>query len=138
MRLTLDMHDYDYQTSGQIYRDDRGFILDCGEGEFKAIQTIFSRKGSIRSNHYHLKGGHLLHVISGKMRYRERAVGSDAISERIIYPGQSIFTGPMLVHETEFLEDTFMVCAATVSRDGENYAADLVREALIPLAHHPV
>ena len=111
-----------------IYEDERGTITDVAEGEFKVIQMIFSRKNSVRSNHYHLKGGHLLYVVSGLMLYRERPVESGYITEKTVHPGESIFTGPMIVHETRFYEDTVLVCAATVSRAGSAYDEDLVRE----------
>lgn len=117
------------------YADERGKILDVAEMDFKALQIITSKKGSIRSNHYHKVGGHLLYVMSGKMRYLERAVGADypVTSESIISAGESVFTGPMVAHTTEFLEDTVMVCAATVNRSDGAYDADLVRvEALCP------
>lgn len=115
------------------YEDERGYISEVAEGEYKAIQMIFSKKGSIRSNHYHKEGGHLLHVISGKMRYLEKEVGRDypIHDEKIISAGESIFTGPMMAHATEFLEDTLMVCAATRNRADGAYQDDLVPCKLI-------
>lgn len=109
-----------------IFKDERGEIIEVAEGDFKAIQIITSKKGSIRSNHYHKRGGHLLYVISGKMRYIE--VPGE---ERIVGPGESIFTGPMTPHATEFLEDTLMVCAATLNRSDGAYEEDLVRVKIL-------
>jgi quercetin dioxygenase-like cupin family protein len=111
-----------------IYKDERGEIIDVAEMDFKALQIITSKKGTIRSNHYHKVGGHLLYVLSGKMRYIEREVGRDypVTEERIINAGESVFTGPMLAHATEFLEDTVLVCCATVQRSGAAYGDDLV------------
>ena len=114
-----------------VYADERGKIIDVGEGEYKAIQMIFSNKGSVRSNHYHKRGGHLLYVVSGRMRYLERPVEGGEVSERVIERGGSVFTGPMLVHATEFLEDTVLVCAATLSREGDGYGDDTVREVIL-------
>ena len=74
----------------------------------------------------------MLYVVSGKMRYLERkAASSEAISERFISTGESVFTGPMLAHATEFLEDTVLVCCATMIRSGASYADDMVREVLL-------
>lgn len=111
-----------------IYKDERGEIIDVAEMEFKSLQIITSKKGSIRSNHYHRGGGHLLYVLSGKMRYIEREVGPSypVTQERIIIAGDSVFTGPMLAHATEFLEDTVLVCCSTVKRSGAAYSDDLV------------
>jgi quercetin dioxygenase-like cupin family protein len=114
-----------------VYTDERGSIFDVAEGDFKAIQVITSKKGSIRSNHYHKVGGHILFVVSGRMRYLEAPVGVGEVKETIVEQGQSIFTGPMMVHATEFLEDTVLVCGATVSRADGAYEGDLVRVELL-------
>lgn len=114
-----------------VFTDERGAIIEVAEGDFKAIQMIVSRKGSIRSNHYHKRGGHLLYVVSGRMRYLERAVPVGELTERIVEAGESILTGPMMLHATEFLEDTVMVCAATLNRADGAYESDLVREVLL-------
>lgn len=112
-----------------IFEDERGYIQEVAEGDFKAIQMIFSKKGSIRSNHFHRTGGHLLYIISGKMRYIEQEVGRDypVRAESVMGAGESMFTGPMMAHACEFLEDTLLVCAATVNRADGAYQDDLVR-----------
>jgi quercetin dioxygenase-like cupin family protein len=110
-----------------IYKDERGEIIDVWEGDFKALQLIFSKKGTVRSNHYHKTGGHLLHVLKGKMRYLEKPVDGGEIEDTIINEGDSVFTGPMLIHTTEFLENTVLICCATAKRSGSAYDDDLVR-----------
>lgn len=117
------------------YKDERGEIIEVAEGEFRAIQIITSKKGSIRSNHYHKKGGHLLYVLSGKMRYVEHWPEPDCpvvlVTEKIVSAGESIFTGPMIPHATEFLEDTVLVCAATITRADGAYEEDLVKVQIL-------
>lgn len=116
-----------------IYADERGEIIDVGEGEFKAVQVITSKKGSIRSNHLHKRGGHLLYVLEGRMRYVERhSEGEGAvITDQVINQGESVFTGPGVAHATEFLADTVLVCASTLSRAEGAYEEDLVRVNLL-------
>ena len=115
----------------KVFKDERGAIFNVAEGDFKAIQVITSKKGAIRSNHYHKVGGHILFVISGRMRYLEHPAGGGILKETIVEQGESIFTGPMMVHATEFLEDTVMVCGATVHREDGAYEDDLVRVTLL-------
>lgn len=111
------------------YVDERGKIIDVSDMEFHGLQIIESKKGSIRSNHYHRKGGHLLYVVSGKMEYEERTL--DGIgSNQIVSAGESIFTGPMIAHKTTFLEDTILVCCPTLKRTDNGYQSDLVRYEL--------
>ncbi len=107
------------------FTDDRGEITEISEMDFKALLMIFSKKGAIRANHYHKTGGHLVYIISGKMRYVEEG------AEAIMGPRESVFTGPDIPHAMEFLEDTLMVCASTVNRADGAYEDDLVRVKLI-------
>jgi len=110
-----------------IYKDERGEIIDVAEMDFKALQIITSKKGSVRSNHYHKTGAHLLHVLSGKMRYIEKAVNGIFQRDAIYETGESVFTPSMMIHTTEFLEDTVLICCATAKRSGSAYDDDLVR-----------
>jgi quercetin dioxygenase-like cupin family protein len=121
-----------------IYEDDRGKIIDVTDMEFHGLQIIHSKKGSVRSNHYHKKGGHLLYVVSGKMKYEEYQVGDawiyvkgktehNTYTEKTINAGESVFTGPMTIHKTTFLEDTVLVCCSTMKRTDGAYEEDLVR-----------
>jgi quercetin dioxygenase-like cupin family protein len=112
------------------YKDARGKIIDVTDMEFHGLQIIESKKGSVRSNHYHKKGGHLLYVISGKMKYEERYLDSQAITETVYHAGESVFTGPMIAHKTTFLEDSVIVCCPTLKRTDNGYLNDLVRVEL--------
>lgn len=111
-----------------IYADDRGEIIDVAELDFQALQIITSKKGTVRSNHFHKQGGHLLYVLEGSMFYLECEPGDypNAV-KRVVGKGESVFTGPMRAHRTEFLQDTVLVCASTLNRAGGAYDADLVR-----------
>ena len=108
-----------------IYRDERGEIADIAEGDFKSLQLITSKKGSIRSNHFHKTGGHLLYVLSGSMRYVEKQF--PFISEKVVSAGESVFTGPQVPHACEFLEDTVLICGSTLPRSAGAYEADTVK-----------
>lgn len=109
------------------YEDERGRIIDVSDMEFHGLQIIESKKGSVRSNHYHKKGGHLLYVISGHMLYEERPVEGGKTKKFIVKTGESIFTGPMIIHRTTFPVNTVMVCCPTLKRTDGGYQDDLVR-----------
>lgn len=117
-----------------MFEDERGWIKDVSDLRFEGLQMIFSKKGSVRSNHYHKKGGHLLYVVSGKMAYMETPANEtgpprfDAkVSKTIVSAGECIYTGPLLLHATHFLEDTLLVCLPTMKRTEGGYQDDLVR-----------
>lgn len=109
------------------FKDERGEIVEVAEGDFKEFLMISSKKGSIRANHYHLKGGHLCYIVSGKMRYAESDHHYGQPSSRIVGAGEAVFTGPIVPHAMEFLEDTLMVCLSTLKRSDGDYEKDLVR-----------
>ena len=57
--------------------DDRGGIariVDKNKISIRAILRITSKKGSIRSNHYHKNDYHYLYIESGKCEYSEKPV----------------------------------------------------------------
>ena len=49
--------------------DERGSIQSLVNFPMKNLSLISSKKGSIRSNHYHLKDSHYIYVLDGKMEY---------------------------------------------------------------------
>jgi quercetin dioxygenase-like cupin family protein len=81
------------------FYDERGFIHNAAK-----TSIIFSKAGSVRSNHQHKEGWHHLLVVSGQMRYREKCE-----NDRMYGPGQMVFTGPGVAHRTEFPEDTVLI-----------------------------
>ena len=57
---------------GSSFVDDRGIIQNIINQSFNHVGMITSKKGSVRSNHYHLKNSHYMYILSGKMEYWER------------------------------------------------------------------
>ncbi len=127
--------------------DQRGSIVTIASGDFKCVQLIESKKGAIRSNHMHKKGGHWLYVLKGRMLYREYGVHPENLvkdhndfevlvppSPRVTWDkvmmveaGEKVWTGPWIYHQTEFLEDTTLVSCAITPLDHESYEADTIR-----------
>lgn len=115
-------------------KDERGEIVNVAAGDFKAVQIITSKAGSVRSCHYHKKGGHWLYVLSGRMLYREVKVSSDPNpgwdKTFEVRAGEKVWTGPMVIHKVEFPEDTVLVSCAITPLDTESYETDTVRDPL--------
>lgn len=112
------------------YLDARGVIIDVSDMHFEGLQIIHSKKDSVRGNHYHKLGGHLIYVISGKMEYIEAEFDSMVLTKQIVGAGESVFTGPLVTNKCTFLEDTVMVLCSTLKRTDGGYLADLVRRIL--------
>jgi quercetin dioxygenase-like cupin family protein len=100
--------------------DERGEIRNV-----EHVAFIYSAKGTVRSNHYHRTNWHYLHVINGRMRYTERAVGGGDDVDFVVGTGGVVFTPPNREHRTEFLEDTLIISYAGM-KPGGDYEADTV------------
>src|SRR2546425_5180897 len=112
--------------------DERGKIQPLVDFPMKNVSLIFSKRGSVRSNHYHKTDWHYMYVLSGSFEYHFRRAGSSAEPERMILRvGELIFTPPHEEHATVFLEDTEIVVASRNVRDQTVYEHDVKRVVLV-------
>lgn len=108
--------------------DERGWIENIAFGEFRCVGLIFSKAGSVRSNHWHKTDSHVLYVLSGEMHYYERDLDGEYGPEPVVLQaGQSYYTGPRLVHRTFFPVDTVLISCSKNPRDHESHESDVVR-----------
>lgn len=113
----------------QSFRDVRGSIDKfLPSVDIKDFLRITSTAGSVRANHFHKKDYHICILTKGKMKYYERPVGLETKPFALtILPGDVFYTGPMLEHAMEFLEDSEFWCFSHLSREQEDYEKDTVR-----------
>lgn len=114
-------------------RDDaRGYIQSIVNFPVKNVSIIFSKKNSLRSNHYHRTDWHYMYVMSGSADYYYRMVGSQEKPQKIVLrKGDLVFTPPMEEHATVFLEDCELLVMSRNPRDQASYESDVVRVQLI-------
>ena len=118
------------------FTDERGditAILDDGIVNIRSTLIITSKKGAVRANHYHKEDSHYCYLLSGKMKYFEKAIDApdSEMEEVVLETGDMIFSPPMRAHAMEFLEDTVWVVLATKSRKDGAYEHDTVRVKVI-------
>jgi oxalate decarboxylase/phosphoglucose isomerase-like protein (cupin superfamily) len=114
------------------HADERGSIQSIVNFPMKNVSLITSKKGSVRSNHYHVTDWHYMYVLRGSFDYYYRPTGSDdkpAVTR--VSAGEMIFTPPMEDHATVFLDDTDMIVVSRNPRDQESYEADVRRVLLV-------
>ena len=112
--------------------DARGAIQSIVNFPMKNLSIISSRKGSVRSNHYHVTDWHYMYVLKGSFDYYYRPTGSEEEpSVTRVEAGEMIFTPPMEDHATVFLDDTEMLVVSRNPRDQESYESDVRRVTLI-------
>lgn len=116
----------------EAHTDDRGAIQSLVNFPMKNLSLITSRKGSVRSNHYHVTDWHYMYVLSGSFDYYYRPAGNAGQPKVVrLNAGEMVFTPPMEDHATVFLEDTQLIVASRNPRDQESYESDVVRVTLV-------
>jgi len=114
------------------HSDDRGTIQSLVNFPMKNLSLISSKKGAVRSNHYHLTDWHYMYVLSGSFDYYFRPTNSDEELQCLrVKACEMIFTPPMEDHATVFLEDCDLLAISRNPRDQEAYEEDVRRVIII-------
>ena len=111
-----------------IFINDKGRIINILFEPVQSVAIIESKRGSIRSNHYHKSDAHWLYVVSGSMMYYERDLDGSNRIEIVVNAGEMVFSDAMKIHKTKFLEDSVLISMAKKIRDHEHHEEDVVRE----------
>lgn len=114
--------------TGKVFRDERGYLLKILDKGFSSCIEIFSKKGSIRANHYHKKDEHFCYVLKGEILffYRNRKKGSK-LNYKIMKKGDLFFTTYNQDHLAYFLKTTHFLSYSSRKRTKIDYENDLVR-----------
>lgn len=114
--------------TGKVFKDERGYLLKILDKGFSSCIEIFSKKGSIRANHYHRKDEHFCYVLKGEILffYRNRKKGSK-LNYKIMKKGDLFFTTFEQDHMAYFLKSTHFLSYSSRKRSQFDYEKDLVR-----------
>jgi len=109
------------------FTDERGTIQNILNKTFNHTAIITSKKGCVRSNHYHKQNSHYIYLISGEIEYWERDINNDNKEMIVCKAGDMIFSPPNKVHKTIFLSDTTIITFAANYRGPEFDQFDTVK-----------
>ena len=114
--------------TGKVFRDERGYLLKILDKGFSSCIEIFSKKNSIRANHYHKKDEHFCYILKGEILffYRNRKKGSK-LNYKIMKKGDLFFTTYEQDHMAYFLKNTHFLSYSSRKRSKFDYENDLVR-----------
>ena len=114
--------------TGKVFKDERGYLLKILDKGFSSCIEIFSKKGSIRANHYHKKDEHFCYILKGEILffYRDRKKGSK-LNYKIMKKGDLFFTTYDQDHLAYFLKTTHFLSYSSRKRSKLDYENDLVR-----------
>ncbi|MEM7280432.1 MAG: hypothetical protein AAF438_02200 [Pseudomonadota bacterium] len=114
------------------HADDRGYIQMLTNIPTHNVSLIDSKKGTVRSNHYHFKDWHYIYMLTGACDYYFRAHDSgDPVSHFVAKAGDMIWTPPMEDHATVFTEDSLILALSLMPRDQEAYESDVRRIVIV-------
>ena len=114
------------------HTDDRGYIQSLVNFPMKNISYISSKKGAVRSNHYHFTDWHYMYALSGSFDYYYRPTNSHEDPKLIrVKKGDMIFTPPLEDHATVFIENCDLLVMSRNPRDQKTYEADTQRVILV-------
>lgn len=113
---------------GKIFKDKRGTLQKIIDGNFSSCIEVYSKKGSIRANHYHKKDKHFMYIISGELlySYKNRKRGSK-VKIKKMKKGDLFFTPAMQEHMAYYTKNTHFLAFSTRKRTQFDYEKDLIR-----------
>jgi len=110
------------------FKDNRGTICDIFTGSPKDHATvIFSKKGSVRGNHYHKKSTQYTFVISGQLTMLSQKIDQKKVYKHILKQNDLMIHTPLEAHTLIADKDTIFLAFVDGLRGGKNYEKDTFR-----------
>ncbi len=110
------------------FKDKRGTITDIFTNSPKDHATIiFSKKGTMRGNHYHKKSTQYTFVVSGQLTHLTQKVGQKKIYKHTLKPNDLMISDPGEAHTLVATKDTIFLAFVDGLRGGKNYEKDTFR-----------
>ena len=109
------------------YTDDRGYIQDIlTDSRFEHATYIFTKKNTVRGNHYHKKTVQYVFILDGKLEYHYL----DKLNKHkkiILKKSDLVETPAFEKHAVKTLKDTHMIVLTRGPRGGSGYENDTFR-----------
>lgn len=116
--------------------DERGGIarvVDQNKHKIQTILRITSKRGTIRSNHYHKYDYHYLYIESGQCEYSEKPAKkkSAPIETITMNPGDLVLSRPNIIHAVKFTKNSVLYAFTTETRNRKHYEKDTIRITIV-------
>ncbi len=122
------------KTSGVVIKPNAAFVNEAGSitniafGSFSCVSIIHTNAGKFRSRHWHSTDDHVLYVLKGEMWYKERELDGEYPSDWTrVGQGESVYTPPLVVHQSFFPVATTLISMSKNRRDHASHEADVNR-----------
>ena len=113
---------------GKTFKDKRGWLKKILDGNFSSCIEIYSKKDSVRANHYHKKDTHFIYVINGEILYFYKDRKRRAKTRfKLMKKNDLFFTPAMQEHMAYFTKNTHFLAFSTRKRTKFDYEKDLIK-----------
>ncbi len=113
------------------FEDERGTITNILQEPVANIALITSKRGTVRSNHWHKEDHHWIFVLSGSVQYSERNLDGSGVTHQVFSKGDRFFTPALKVHRVTFLEDSVILSMSKNAQTQEQHDLDCIPESFI-------
>ena len=113
---------------GKTFKDKRGWLKKILDGNFSSCIEVYSKKGSVRANHYHKKDTHFIYIINGEILYFYKDRKRRAKTRfKLMKKNDLFFTPSMQEHMAYFTKNTHFLAFSTRKRTKFDYEKDLIK-----------
>ena len=113
---------------GKTFKDKRGWLKKILDGNFSSCIEVYSKKGSVRANHYHKKDTHFIYIINGEILYFYKDRKRRAKTRfKLMKKNDLFFTPAMQEHMAYFTKNTHFLAFSTRKRTKFDYEKDLIK-----------
>jgi len=111
----------------KIFKDKRGLIADIiYKKNINHVAYIYSKKDSIRGNHFHKKTSQYTFVVEGKIEYYYKK--QNRIKKTILKKGHLVLNKPNEIHTFKTISQNSLMIVFTLGiRGGKDYEKDTYR-----------
>ena len=103
------------------FEDERGVIRDILVKEkIDFVTIIFSKKNSVRGNHFHKETVQYLYVLEGSVLVASKFEGKE-IEKKILTEGDLLLNEPFEWHAIKSIEDSKLLILTRGLRGGKDY-----------------
>ena len=91
------------------FSDDRGSLIQLVHNNWKQVNYITSKAGSVRGNHYHMCNVEAFYIISGTFKLHLTHLETKETNEYDIKAGDFFIIYPKVIHSFDYITDTTLI-----------------------------
>ncbi len=92
-----------------IITDERGAIIQVASGDWKQLNIVTSKRGTLRGGHYHREAVELFYVFKGRLEVKSINVLNNDNESRVYEETQCFTIHPEEQHYMKFIDDTVLL-----------------------------